>query len=125
MALDPKTLEVKFEGSAYGLSARRLWEHTELGQVNVFDCAVNSQEGQHDPAAFIDVVWMYANGLSFVGCTLSQWRAGTHCTDHGSAYSPLMPDVDQSDAALAFVQVVSDHLAICSMRLAIRSSFRT
>lgn len=121
MALDPKILEVRFEGSAYGLSARRLWEHTELGQVNVFEHAVNSLEGQNDSGAFVDLVWMYANGLSLVGCTLSQWRAGAHGTDHGAAFTPLMPNVDQSAAALAFVETVADHLAVCAMRLALRN----
>ena len=121
MALDPKALEVRLEDSPYGISARRLWEHTELGQVNVFAHAVDSQEGQDDPGAFIDVVDMYANGLSLIGCTLSQWRAGAHAVDHGAAYSPLLPNIDQSANALAFVQAVEDHLDLCAMRLATRN----
>ena len=121
MALDPKALEVRLEDSAYGLSVRRLWEHTELGQVNVFGHAVDSQEGQDDPGAFIDVVDMCADGFSLVGCTLSKWRAGAHGTDHGAAFSPLMPDIDQSIAAKAFVQAVSDHLSVCAIRLATRN----
>lgn len=35
MTLGPDTLELRFERSDYGLSARRLWEHTELAQINV------------------------------------------------------------------------------------------
>ena len=121
MVLDPKALEVQLEDSTYGLSARRLWEHTELGQVNVFEHAVNSREGQNDPGAFIDVVRIYANRPSLIGCTVSQWRAGAHGTDHGAAFSPLMPDVDQSVAVKAFVQAVSNHLSVCAMRLATRN----
>lgn len=121
MALDPKALELRLEDSVYGLSARRLWEHTELGQVNVFDHAVNSRKGQNDPGAFIDVVRIYANQPSLIGCTLSGWRAGAHGTDHGAAFSPLLPDVDQSAIATAFVQAVSDHLSVCAMRLATRN----
>ncbi|UUZ73406.1 hypothetical protein LP415_09260 [Polaromonas sp. P1(28)-8] len=56
MALGLNTMEVRFEGSTFWLSARRLWEHTELGQINVFDRSVNSQHGRNDPAAFIDVM---------------------------------------------------------------------
>lgn len=121
MTLGPKTLEVKLEGSAFGLSARRLWEHTELGQINVFDRSVNSRQGRSDPAAFIDVVWMYAYGLSLVGCTLAQWKAGARVTYQGAAYSPLVPNVDRSPAALTFIAMVADHLAVCAMRLATRN----
>lgn len=121
MPLNPKTLEVKFEDSAFGLSARRLWEHTELGQINVFDCAVNSRQARNDPEAFIDLVWMYANGLSLVGCTLAQWKAGARVTYRGAAYSPLVPNVDRSPAALSLIAMVADHLAVFAMRLATRN----
>ena len=56
MALGLKTFGVRFEGSTFELSARRLWEHIELGQINGFHRSVNSQNGRNDPAAFIDVM---------------------------------------------------------------------
>lgn len=60
MVLTCKTLEVRLEGSAYGLSARRLWEHTESGQLNVFEQSISAEPSRNDPSKFIDVAWMYA-----------------------------------------------------------------
>lgn len=37
------TLELRFSGCDYGLSGRRLWEHTELGQINVFGRAISQK----------------------------------------------------------------------------------
>ena len=36
MKLDENMLDMQLGQSDHGLSARRLWEYTELGQVNVF-----------------------------------------------------------------------------------------
>jgi len=123
MALDPETLEMNFKGSAYGLSARRLWEHTELGQVNVFACSVNSLEGRKDPAAFIDLVRLHCRGFWLLGCTLSQWRAGASATASRAADCGPLPDFDQSAAVQDFVSAVADHLARLSMRLATRRQY--
>jgi hypothetical protein len=49
-------MEVRVAGSDYGLSARRLWEFTELRQINVFSQAISARRELNDAAAFIDVV---------------------------------------------------------------------
>jgi hypothetical protein len=120
MTLSQKTLELKFEGSAYGLSARRLWEFTELGQINVFASPIRSRQG-NDPAEFIDVVWMYANILSLIGVTLAEWKAGK-LAQHRDANSQLA-DLGsvQTPAVLEFIHRVANHLAICGLRQATRN----
>ena len=56
MTLGPATLALSLAESGYGLSACRLWEHTELGQTNVFRQAISLRRELNDAAAFIDVV---------------------------------------------------------------------
>ena len=41
IALGPSTLDFRFGEGKYGLSARRLWEYTELGQVGIFSRSVS------------------------------------------------------------------------------------
>ena len=56
MQLDENTLDMQLGQSDLGLSALRLWEHTELGQVNVFSQAISAQPELNDAATFIDIV---------------------------------------------------------------------
>ena len=56
MQLDENTLEMQLGQSDHGLSARRLWEYTELGQVNVFGQAISARPELNDAATFIDIV---------------------------------------------------------------------
>ena len=121
MALSLKTLELKLEACDYGLSARRLWEFTELGQINVFGSPIRSRQGDNNPAEFIDVVWMDANGLSLLGVTLAEWMAGKVVPHRGAADQELPPDSLQTTDVLEFINQVSDHLAICGMRKATRN----
>ena len=121
MALSLKTLELKFEGSPYGLSARRLWEFTELGQINVFGSPIRSSHIGNDPAEFIDVAWMYANSLSLVGVTLAECKAGKFVQHHDALDQALHPDSWRTPDVLEFINQVSDHLAICGMRQATRN----
>jgi hypothetical protein len=76
MTLDAKNLELRLGDSGYGLSARRLWEHAHLGQVNV-GCAINPQKEWNYPAAFIDVVhWFNGETFALTGITLGALSAG-------------------------------------------------
>lgn len=67
---------MRFAYGDYGLSARRLWEHTELGQVNVFSKAISSRQEFNDAAEFIDVVCFKGDALSLAGLTLAELKAG-------------------------------------------------
>ena len=76
MTLGPDTLELRFSESDYGLSARRLWEHTELGQINVFSQAISARRERNDATAFIDVVRFDGDSFSFAGATLAELHTG-------------------------------------------------
>ena len=49
MAHNFKSLELRVPESVFGLSARRLREHTELGQFNVLGHAISRRPGHNDP----------------------------------------------------------------------------
>jgi len=121
MTLSQKTLEVRLDSSAYGLSAQRLWEHTELGQINVFGSPIRSRPGANDHAAFIDVAWMPTNGLSLVGVTFAQWKAGALVKHKDAADRLLELSNWQSPAVLDFIKRVAGHLDVCGMRQATRN----
>ena len=121
MALSLKTLELKLEACEYGLSARRLWEFTELGQINVFGSPIRSRQGANNPAEFIDVVWMHAKGHSLVGVTLAEWKASKIAQYQDAVDQVLHLSSGQTPAAREFINQVSDHLAICGIRQATRN----
>src|SRR3990167_8664890 len=84
-----KSLELRFPGSDFGLSARRLWEHTELGQVNVFGHAISERRELNDARVFIDVVCFAGDAFSLAGLTLAEFLA--HKFPHNC---PLRNNVD-------------------------------
>ena len=67
MNFDQNTLDMQFRQSDYGLSARRLWEHTELGQVNVFGLAISARPELNDAAAFIDIIRFDGDAFMLTG----------------------------------------------------------
>ena len=69
-------IELRISESDYGLSARRLWEHTELGQINVFRQSICPRRELNDAAASIDVVWFFDSDYSLAGFTLAELKAG-------------------------------------------------
>lgn len=121
MALTLECLELRFTAGAYGLSARRLWEHTELGQINVFSQAINARRGGNGAAAFIDVVRFNGETFSLVGFTLADFREGkvreTGVLDCEAILMVRSLAVDDS----AFVRAVAGHLERCSIRQATRN----
>lgn len=121
MNFEPNILEFRLDGCPYGLSARRLWEHTELGQINLFPHSVSSPLARHDSGLFIDVVRFDGNGFSLTGLTLAELRgakkqAGTLANDAGVLLKSL-----HSTHAVAFLVSVTDHLRLCLMRQAMRN----
>ncbi|MDI1269471.1 MAG: hypothetical protein PSV40_10290 [Polaromonas sp.] len=121
MTLSQKKLELRFGDCAYGLSARRLWEHTELGQINVFGAPIRARRGGNEPEVFIDVALMYASGLSLVGVTLAEWKAGKTVRHADAGDFVLDLSSAQSPAVLEFVREVASHLDLCGMRQATRN----
>ena len=70
-----KSLELRFSVGIHGLSARRLWEHTELGQRNVHNHVISARPELNDARRFIDVVWFAGDTFSLAGLTLDEFLA--------------------------------------------------
>ena len=120
MVLGPETLNVRLEGSCLGLSACRLWDHTEFGQINVFLHSIRQKPGRNDPTCFIDVVGMYATDLCLLGCTLLDWKNGRDVAyryAHGESPDRNLLDSPQ---VLAFIKSVALHLEAVAQRQATR-----
>lgn len=121
MTLNIESLELRFADVDYGLSARRLWEHTELGQINVFDQAVSSRPELNDPAAFIDVVWLDGDAFSLAGLTLADLRAGRIPVNSRVRYGNVLSALTRAGPSEYFVRSVAAHLDRCAMRQAVRN----
>lgn len=121
VTLGPDTLELRFEESGYGLSARRLWEHTELAQINVFSQAISARPELNDPEAFIDVVRFDGDAFSLAGLTLAELRAGQNPNDGIAIDFPVRSSIANASITVAFVRMVAAHLDLCSIRQAMRN----
>ena len=121
MSLGAETLELRLSGSDHGLSARRLWEHTELGQVNVFKQAISARRELNDATAFIDVVWFFDSDYSLAGFTLAELIAGKSPVYIAATGETVAPALADSPEVVDFVRAVADHLQLCSIRLAMRN----
>lgn len=119
--LTSTSLEIHPPGSAFGISARRLWELTELGQINPFGRVINSQPELNLAASFLDVVRFDGPGFELIGLTLADVREGR---PHGRGWGPHV-NVPQSLAeslpVLAFERRVGAHLDRCALRRATRN----
>jgi len=121
MQLDENTLDMQLGQSDHGLSARRLWEYTELGQVNVFGQAISAPPELTDAATFIDIVRFEGDAFTLAGVTLAELWAGRIPAD-----SSLHGDVVLNDHIYAvdiadYVAAVEAHLDLCSRRRALRN----
>jgi hypothetical protein len=125
MTLDPATLELRFEKSDYGLSARRLWEHTELGQVNVFSQAISSHQELNSAQTFIDVISYGLRTFSLAGFTLAEMRSSTIPTDKFSIEIALLSRRVDTHDVRAFIRKVTVHIEQCSMRKATRNQHQS
>ncbi len=121
MTLGPDTLELSLAESGYGLSACRLWEHTELGQINVFSQAISSRQELNDAAAFIDVVWFVGDTFSLAGLTLAELRAGRFPANSVLRDAAVLLGLTEADGAAFFIRSVASHLDLCSLRQALRN----
>jgi hypothetical protein len=108
--LGPETLEIAFTSGRFGLSARRLWEHTELGQKNVFSHAIGSRPDLNDASNFIDVICILTNGFSLVGFTLYELEIGKFPRNTGDEVKQISATILGDYAAAAFIRMVRNHL---------------
>jgi len=121
MAHSLKSLELRFFGSDFGLSARRLWEHTELGQFNVFGHAISERMELNDARVYIDIVCFSGDAFSLAGLTMAEFLAHKFprnwpMGDNVAIYADL-----KSHNVNVFVQGVAAHLDLCSARQALRN----
>jgi len=121
MTLVPDSLERHFDHTEFGLSARRLWEHSELGQINVFSQAISARQELNDPAAFVDVVWFDGDAFSLVGMTLADLSAGRIPVNSRVRDGTVLSALTRTGASDSFVRSVAAHLDRCSIRQAVRN----
>jgi len=121
MTLKTEGLELLISRKKYGLSARRLWEHTELGQVNVFRKVISACSELNDAAEFIDVVSWNGEAFRLTGLTLAEFQAGLRPVNFEIPCDADLAELAQSDVAIAFIRDVRSHLARCAVRLAMRN----
>lgn len=121
IVLGPACLELRLAQSDHGLSARRLWEHTELGQINVFNQTISAHRELNDPAAFIDVVWFDGETFSLAGSTLADLGAGRIPADSVLQEDTVLLGLTKAQNGAAFVRAVANHLDRCSIRQATRN----
>ena len=120
MTLGSDTLELRFAKSNYGLSARRLWEHTELGQINVFNQAISTRPELNHSEPFIDVIRFSGNHFSLAGYSLAELRAGSIQSNSVHRDDVVLRGHAKSEDGAAFMHSVSNHLDLCSIRQAMR-----
>lgn len=124
MGLNSLDLEFSFEQGEYGLSARRLWEHAERGQINVFSCEISERVELNDAATFIDLIRLDGSTFSLTGLTLSDLKAG-RLPANSSVKSAVLPEALGETVGVAkFVNQVAKHLELCSSRRALRNQYQ-
>lgn len=121
MTLNSDSLDLQFASSEYGLSARRLWEHTELGQLNVFKQAISPRKELNDAAEFLDVIWFGGSEITLTGFTLAELRSGKFPEGTSEIDQQISPGEANADSALHLLQEVAEHLEVCSVRMGTRN----
>jgi hypothetical protein len=121
MVLSDDTLEICFDDGDHGLSARRLWEHTEQGQINVFGTALTVREKASDAEAFIDVVQFEGDAVHLEGVTVSDLRARRLPRNSRIDANAVLVQLDQCSDGHAFIRSVQNHLRDCAVRRGLRN----
>lgn len=127
MAIDEDNLEFQFATGDYGLSARRLWELTELGQINVFGRAISRRSELNDSAAYIDVVRYDQGSPTFVGYTLAALRTGNGLNNDDvrkTIRNRVLMEANATPDIGYFEQEVRAHLDRCALRQAMRNHYQ-
>lgn len=121
MPLAVKSLELRFPGCGYGLSARRLWEHTELGQINVFNQAISERADLNVAAVFIDLVVFDGDSFALFGLTLDDVLSEKSQAGGVTVTMSRFKEYAKSESAVRFVEDVGRHLSHCAIRQAVRN----
>lgn len=124
MSLKSDSLLLPLHGSQFALSARRIWEHTGLGQVNVFNQAIHHHLLLPDAFAFIDVVEMQDGSFSLLGFTAWQYINDAVPNHFQHIATRVKSDWRQSTGIKKFGQDVLGHLLQFAKRQAIRNPYQ-
>lgn len=114
-------LELRIGKGHHGLSARRLWEHTEMGQINVFYKAISTRQELNDAEEFIDLVKFDGDTYRLTGWTLADLRGWRIPRNSRIRTKELLNRLDQSTEARTFINSVLCHLSQCAIRQALRN----
>ena len=121
MAAKPYPLELRFAQGDYGLSARRLHEFIELGQINVFNNAISKHAELNAAADFIDIVHFDGDTFYLMGFTLGDVRVGRLPINCETSRDVVLNDFAQTSDVSGFILGVQGYLDRCSDRQAIRN----
>jgi len=110
--------ELRFDGCGLEISARRLWEHTELGQINPFPPITSASAAQ--PQAYVDIVDGSGPVDSLTGLTLADAMAGKHQGVSEALVHELLRHVEDAPARRWLTGVV-EHLRMFSLQRARRN----
>ena len=114
-------LELSLGNEKWGLSARRLWEHTEFGQVNVGTREISTRPELNAAEDFIDLTEVFANSHNLLGYTLADLQTQNIRKPGLSACPSIGSALLATDSVQGFVKSVQRHLNLCAMRLATRN----
>ena len=116
-----KLLELRFVQGDFGLSARRLYEATELGQVNVFGHPLNVQHESNDAAKFVDVIRFQGDDFYLAGYTLADLMAEYVPPVSATDIAGVLKAFNKTRARRIFLIQVHSHLVRCSLRQGTRN----
>lgn len=88
MELDEETLDFSINGCPLRLSARRLWEHTTLGQINPF--LPVTPKNAEQPECFVDVIEVSVPYQVLTGLTLSDAMKGVGTEGWPASWAELL-----------------------------------
>lgn len=107
-----------FKGCALGISARRLWEHTQMGQINPF--ALITPASAMQPQVFVDIVDLSGAVSALTGCTWAELLAGKHGHIALERVNQLLRNVEGATAR-GWLADVAQHLREVSEQRAVRN----
>ncbi len=107
-----------FKGCALGISAQRLWEHTQMGQINPF--ALITPASALQPQNFVDVVNATGSEWTLTGFTWADLLAGNHGRITQEHANQLLRNV-KGATVRQWLASVGQHLREFSERRAVRN----
>jgi hypothetical protein len=122
--LTTNSLELPLAGGQYALSAHRLWEHTELGQINVFDTPIYERHSLNDAYAFIDIVRLVKGGFWLAGFTLAQLIDEKLPPAQQYKHEDALAAWSKTQGKDTFTRAVKAHLKRYSQRQATRNPYK-